>query len=339
MSTVSLDHGENERLRANYRDYIWPIIGLAAVGFSIWLLYHELRGISVDDVLKAIADIAPTNWVLAAGGAVLAYAALAGYDRIALMHLGRKVDWLFITLCSFTTYALSHNIGASVLSGAVVRYRAYATKGLTAAEIGVLVALCSFTFALGTLLLAGIVLVVEPDLPARFVDVLPVEASATTGALILGLVALYVFGSWLRFKPVRIGSFELTYPRLPVVIRQLVIGPIELIGAAAIIYFALPEAGNPGFMVVLGIFLASFSLALLSHAPGGIGVLELVFVAGLSEMDPADVLAALLVFRLFYLIIPFVAAIVVVLVFERSQLASILARRIAKPSDPGGHAS
>src|SRR5690606_6580599 len=99
------------------------------------------------------------------------------------------------------------------------------------------------------------------------------------------------------------------------------LGPLEIIGAAAIIYFALPAAGNPGYIVVLGIFLVSFSLALLSHAPGGLGVLEIAFITGLSEMDPADVLAALLVFRLLYLIIPFVAALFVALGFERSQLA------------------
>src|SRR5690606_38504567 len=108
---------------------------------------------------------------------------------------------------------------------------------------------------------------------------------------------------------------------LPTVLRQLVIGPLEIVAAAAIIYFALPEAGNPGFMIVLGIFVVSFSLALLSHAPGGLGVLEIAFITGLSEMDQAHVLAALLVFRLLYLVIPFVIALLVVLAFERSQLA------------------
>ncbi|HEX5932742.1 MAG TPA: UPF0104 family protein, partial [Pseudorhizobium sp.] len=70
---------------------------------------------------------------------------------------------------------------------------------------------------------------------------------------------------------------------------------------------------------VLGIFLASFSAALISHAPGGLGVLELVFVMGLPDMDQADVIAALLVFRLFYLLIPFAIALAVIFVFERTQ--------------------
>ena len=91
-------------------------------------------------------------------------------------------------------------------------------------------------------------------------------------------------------------------------------------GAAAIIYFALPDAGNPGFVTILGVFIASFSVALVSHAPGGLGVLEYVFLTALPDMDQAGVLAALIVFRLFYLLLPLTLALIVVLVFERSQL-------------------
>src|SRR5690606_38361281 len=143
---------------------------------------------------------------------------------------------------------------------------------------------------------------------------------------ILALVALYVVGSLVGFRPIRTRWLKLEYPRPSLVFRQLVIAPVELIGAAAIIYFVLPAEGNPGFFVVLGIFLASFSAALLSHAPGGIGVLELVFIAGLPEIDPAAALAALAVFRLFFLLVPFIMALVVILIFERS-------RYVARASD------
>jgi uncharacterized membrane protein YbhN (UPF0104 family) len=295
------------------------VVGLGAVALSVWLLYHELRGISFADLGDSFAAISRHSWALACAATLAAYAALAGYDHIALTHLRRKVSPLFVTLTSFTAYALAHNIGASVFSGAVVRYRAYSSWGLTAAEVGVLVAFCSFTFALGTLLLTGLVLLIEPGILERFVDMLPVEASATTGVLLLALVGLYVLGSWLHLKPLKLGRFDLQYPRLPIVARQLVNGPIEQAPAAAIVYFALPAAGNPGYLVVLGIFLISFSIALLSHAPGGLGVLELAFINGLPDMDQADVLAALIVFRLLYLIIPFVLSLVMIVVFERQQ--------------------
>jgi hypothetical protein len=50
-------------------------------------------------------------------------------------------------------------------------------------------------------------------------------------------------------------------------------------------------------------------------------VLELIFVAMMPDVPKADVIAALLVFRLFYLLLPFAIAIMVVLLFERARLA------------------
>ncbi len=305
-----------------WKDYIWPAIGLGAVTISVWLLYKELRSISLEDVIDSLAAITLKQWLLSASCALLSYMSLAGYDRIALKHLNKKISWLFISLCSFTAYALSHNIGASVISGAVVRYRAYSSKGLSGAEVAVLVGFCSFTFALGTLILSAIVLLIEPDLLQRFNGDIPESLAIAAGIVILVLVALYVFGSWMQLRPLRIGSkFQLSYPRLSVVKWQLLIAPLELIGAAGIIYFALPEAGHPGFLIVLGIFLISFSAALISNAPGGLGVLEFLFITGLPNLNPADVLAALIVFRLLYLLIPFGISLIVVLVFEKSEFA------------------
>jgi glycosyltransferase 2 family protein len=322
------------------RDYVWPLIGATAVIVSTWLLYHEIRNLSLDDIVDSLNAIPLHRWLLAASATIVAYVALAGYDRIALSHLGKRISWPFVTLCSFTTYALAHNIGASVFSGAVVRYRAYTSRGLTATEVGILVALCSFTFALGTLELSGLVLLIEPELAARFVEDVPEDLVMGLGAAMLALISLYVLGSWMRLKPFRIGSFQLSYPRLPIVLRQLVIGPLELIGAAGIIYFALPGEGNPGFLVVLGIFLASFTAALLSHAPGGLGVLEIMFVTGLPDSDPADVLAALIVFRLFYLLTPFAVSLLLILLFERGEFVR---RKLyldrSGPSSTGGRRS
>jgi uncharacterized membrane protein YbhN (UPF0104 family) len=301
----------------------WPLVSSAAIVISIYILYKDLRGLSLDEFMASLEAIPTSGWLLAIAATVVAYAALAAYDHLALEHLGHRISLWFITVTSFTTYALSHNIGASVFSGALVRYRAYTSKGLTGSEVGVLVAFCSFTFALGTVMLFGLVLVLEPEIIERFADFLPIGAAFSTGVFILALVGLYVAGSLVGVRPIRTRWLKLEYPRPSLVLRQLVIAPVELIGAAAIIHFVLPAEGNPGFFVVLGIFLASFSVALLSHAPGGIGVLELVFIAGLPEIDPAAVLAALAVFRVFYLLVPFVIALFVILIFER---ANFLAR-------------
>lgn len=301
------------------KEYIWPVVGLGAVIFSVYLLYHQLKGISYDDIVNSLQAIPLNGWLLAALATVGAYVALAGYDRIALLHLRKKISWRFITIASFTAYAIGHNLGASVFSGGVVRYRAYSSQGLSGADVGILVAFCSFTFALGSILLGGIVLVIQPSMLNRFNEDLPTWVGLGAGIGMLTLVALYVLGSVLKFRALKIRHFTLEYPAIPIVWRQLLIGPLELLAAAAIIYFALPADSNPGYLLVLGIFLASFSAALISHAPGGLGVLEVLFLLALPDVNPADVVAALLVFRLFYLLIPFAISLVFVVLFEHDQ--------------------
>ena len=318
---------------------LWPLIGLMVVVGSFYLLYHELKGESVGAEVWADLKAIPLPAYLAAGASTLAaYAALAWYDHIALLHLGVKhISWIYISICSFTTYALSHNIGASAFSGAMVRYRAYSTKGLTAAQVAVLVAFCAFTFAFGSVLLGGLLLTIQPSMMLRLSGMLPDIITAPHTALTIGLgclaiVALYIIGSLMRFRPLTIGKIQIVYPRPEIMVRQLFAAPMELVGAAGIIYFALPETGNPGFLVVLGTFLFSFSAALISTAPAGLGVFELLFIKAVPDVPRLKVLSALLVFRLFYLIIPLLIAIVVVIIFERGKLVESKDRRRGDPS-------
>ena len=215
----------------------------------------------------------------------------------------------------------------------MVRYRAYSTKGLGVGEIGLLVAFCSFTFTLGNVLLGGVTLLIDPALVDRYVSGLPGWAGRGLGTILLAGPWLYTVGSLLHFKPLRLRGFELVYPRPPIAARQLLAGPIELIGAAGIIYFALPQAGNPGFIVVLGVFLASFTLALVSHAPGGLGVLEFSFLKAMPDAPAASVLAALLVFRLLYLILPLLFSLFVVVAFERERIGELLRTRLRGRND------
>jgi uncharacterized membrane protein YbhN (UPF0104 family) len=67
-------------------------------------------------------------------------------------------------------------------------------------------------------------------------------------------------------------------------------------------------------------------------------VFELVFLTAMPDVPKVDVLAALIIFRLFYLLIPFALSIVVVLLFERARLAQTWRDRMkvggAPPATP-----
>jgi len=53
-------------------------------------------------------------------------------------------------------------------------------------------------------------------------------------------------------------------------------------------------------------------------------VLEIAFLAGMPDVPQANVVAALLVFRLLYLIVPLLFSLAVVLVFERGRWRALV---------------
>ncbi len=321
---------------------LWPLVGLAVAALCVFLLVRELWSLSWPTCGRACAMSARcTGWALSAArfSPTRRLPGMTGSPSSTSIATcpGRSSRW-----ASFVSYALSHNIGAAVLSGAVVRYRIYSTKGLSVGEIGVLVAFCAFTFGLGVTILGGILLVIHPELAQRFID-LPEPFARLAGLGMLLAVCLYVAGSLMHLKPAKIWGFSVFYPRPEIVVRQLIIGPMELIGAAAIIYFCLPESHNPGFVIVLE-FSSPRSRCDFLACSGRVGVLELLFIKGLPDIPQPQVVAALIVFRLFYLVLPLAISLVAVVFFERHQMmlrrkaegqtVSVESISIPKPSSP-----
>lgn len=82
---------------------------------------------------------------------------------------------------------------------------------------------------------------------------------------------------------------------------------------------------------LLGAFLAAQLLGLVSHVPGGLGVFEGVMMLLLGPYVPADqLLAALLLYRLIYYVMPLVPALLVLVTDAlRNRRAQIIQARVA----------
>ena len=59
------------------KKYLWPVVGAATIAVCGWLLYKELRGLSLDDVWDSLMAISAMHWLLAGASTLVAYAALA----------------------------------------------------------------------------------------------------------------------------------------------------------------------------------------------------------------------------------------------------------------------
>jgi hypothetical protein len=299
------------------------IIAVAAV-----VLYHILRDFNVDELFRALRATDRRTLVVAGLFVAAGYLTLTFYDLFALRTVGRpELPYRTAALASFTSYAIGHNVGASVFSGGAVRYRVYSASGLSVIEVTKICFIAGLTFWLGNATVLGLGILDAPQ-AARALDQLPLWANRVIALVLLGLLAAYV--SWVWVKPRLIGrdGWQVQLPGGPLTLIQIAIGIVDLACCAAAMYMLVPDDPHVGFVTVAVIFVAATLLGFASHAPGGLGVFDAAMLVALWQFDKEDLLAGLLLFRLLYYIIPFVLALAVLA--TREVLLSRSSRRISK---------
>jgi hypothetical protein len=328
--------GMLKKLRGTAR-YFDRKIGLSRIGVAlsvtiivvaVVVLYHILRDIDPDELIDAIEA---TDWrtLIIAGLFVAAgYLTLTFYDVFALHTIGRsEVPYRTAALAGFTSYAVGHNVGASVFSGGAVRYRIYSSWGLSVIEVTKICFVAGLTFWLGNATVLGLGILDAPQ-AARALDHLPLWANRVLALVILGLLGSYVAWVWVRPRVIGRDGWQVTLPGGPLTLLQIGIGILDLACCAAAMYMLVPDEPNLGFVTVAVIFVAATLLGFASHAPGGLGVFDAAMMVALWQFDKEDLLAGLLLFRLLYYITPFVLSLGILGI--REALLSLTARRIAR---------
>jgi glycosyltransferase 2 family protein len=315
----------------------WSRLGIALsltiIVVAVVVLYHILRTIDLDELLDAIEA---TDWhtLIIAGLFVAAgYLTLTFYDLFALRTIGRpEVPYRVAALAGFTSYAVGHNVGASVFSGGAVRYHIYSSWGLSVVEVTKICFVAGLTFWLGNATVLGLGVLEAPQ-QASDIDQLPVGLNRILALVILAVLAAYV--AWVWSKPRVIGreGWKVALPGGPLTLVQIVIGILDLACCALAMYWLVPDEPHIGFIPVAVIFVTATLLGFASHAPGGLGVFDATMMVALWQFDKEDLLAGLLLFRLLYYIIPFVLSLLILGVREAliGRAARRLEQRRAEP--------
>jgi phosphatidylglycerol lysyltransferase len=175
----------------------------------------------------------------------------------------------------------------------------------------------------------GAALLFDP-IGAPLLNVLGPSADRWIGGSIL--LALTGFVGWLSAAKRQLNLFgwRLPMPGGRSAVAQILIGAIDIAAACAALYLLLPADVAPSFVAFLIVFVVGILFSVISHAPGGLGVMEATILVGLGAVGRSDVLAALLVFRIVYYLLPLVLAAAAILVIEF---------RRARPSTTGSEAT
>ena len=284
------------------------VVSAAIAVMAIFALTHALKNVDYDQVF---AIIGRTNAGLVALALMLvatSYGSLTLYDLLALRTIGRTdVPYRIAALASFTSYPIAHGVGAVALISPVIRYRIYSCNGLGAIDVANICFLTGLTFWLGNLTALGLSLSYDPA-AISLMDYLPPQLNRSlAAALLLGVVSFLVW-SWLSPRSLGARRWQVRLPSGPMVLLQIAIGIFDLGAAALAMYVLIPAGMNIGFFRLTAVFIAATLLGFASHTPAGIGVFDAAILIGFGGEDREPLIAALLMFRFLYHLLPFVLA-------------------------------
>ena len=218
------------------RAIVWPVLGgLALFLVALAVLRAEFRAVSWGEITRDVLSTPAPNLAAALALTALNYLVLSGYDLLAFRYVGKSLPPTHIVGASFLAYAIGHNVGLAMLSGASVRYRFYSRWGVTAHELSRIVVSCAVTFWLGLLALGGFSLAsappVVPGLPGPRVVM-------GVGWALMAVVGAYLAATVMRREPIRVRGYSLSLPSPALATGQLLISAFGL----ALIALVVDEA-------------------------------------------------------------------------------------------------
>jgi uncharacterized membrane protein YbhN (UPF0104 family) len=284
------------------------VVSIAIAGLAVFALTHAVNNVDYDEVFEIVRRTNTGLIALALMLVATSYGSLTLYDLLALRTIGRgDVAYRIAALASFTSYPIAHGVGAVSLVSPAIRYRIYSHHGLGVFDVANICFLTGLTFWLGNLTALGLSLLYEPD-AIRLIDYLPPQVNRLLAAALLLGVAAFLVWSWL--SPRRIGTrrWPVRLPSGPIVLLLIAIGILDLGAAALAMYVLIPPGMSIGVFRLVAVFIAATLLGFASHAPAGIGVFDAAILLGLGDENKEPLIAALLMFRFLYHLLPFVTA-------------------------------
>ena len=315
--------------RNRLKTYAGVLVSVLLASLAAWVLWRTFQRISFADVLVQMRAVPASKLALAGLCAAAALTVLASYEVAVVRYVKHCIGRAKPMLTAYIAFPLGHAIGQAMLSGGALRYRMYTPAGFSATEVGATVLLANLPYALGVGLLLDISLVAAAEMLE------PMFRLSSGWLRALGIFGLckdagYVALILLRKKPIKLGGWSVNLPTPAMTALQLVVGLADIFLVSSVLYLMLPESVGLAYLPFLGAYLASILAGVLSHVPAGLGVLESMLLLLLPDVPPEQLLAAVLMYRVIYEIIPVLLALALWGMFEGFARDGVLLRLFAR---------
>ncbi|TNF18270.1 MAG: bifunctional lysylphosphatidylglycerol flippase/synthetase MprF [Rhodobacteraceae bacterium] len=308
MAAAEILPPQNRLLRIIEHPAVKIIVPLVIAAIAVVVLHKLAAHVKWADVKADLAGASRLSLLKALGFTLLSFAGISLYDALATRAVAPgMVPFRIAALAGAGGYAVSGLLGVSYLTGTAVRYRTYSGFGLDMARIAGVIAVSWSGFLCGLALVFGTLLALHP---VGLSAVLPIPPAIETAVGFAILAALAAYLIWLATgeRHVKAGGFALPLPGVGIGAALSLAGVLDLGGAALTLYVLMPGDLATSLPFFFTIFFGAVGLGILSHSPGGLGVFEATIIAGTGASGRSDVLAALVLYRVLYTILPFALA-------------------------------
>jgi len=300
----------------NWVNWTWVKNGLTVVFFCLvaYLLYQQATTIEWGKVLETLKNTSMVTLATGFGVGVLCYFVYASYDLFGRYLLGLKVSMAKTWFVAWLSYAFNLNL-SSLVGGIAFRYRLYSRLGVKAGDVTKILGISIATNWLGYILLAGGLFVSGQVNPPESWSVNATHLQFI-GAAFIAVVLVYLgMCAFSTKREFQVRDTTLTLPSVSIALLQLVVACIHWTLMATVIYQFLADDVN--FPTVFAVLLVSSLAGVITHIPGGLGVLEAVFLALLAgQVEKSTILGSLFAYRCVFYLIPLAIATPTYLVFE-----------------------
>jgi phosphatidylglycerol lysyltransferase len=315
--------------RSRLKTWFGVSVSVALACLAAWVLWRTFQRISFRDVLAQVHALPSTTLALASLCAAGAFATLAAYEVAVVRYVKHCIGRARPVLTALIAFPLSHAVGQAMLSGGAIRYRMYTPAGFKPTEVGAAVLMANLPYALAFGLFLDLSLVFGAE---RLEPFFRVSSQWLFALGCLGLVkdVGYLVLVVTRRKPIKLGGWSVPLPTPAMTALQLCVGIIDVALVSSILYLLLPDSVGISYLPFVAVYLASVLAGVLSHVPAGLGVLESMLLLLLPDVPPEQLLAAVLMYRVIYEIVPTLLALALWGTFEgfaRDGAGSRLFRR------------
>lgn len=242
------------------------------------------------------------------------YTAYASYDLFGRHLLKLRTAAFPTMLAAWISYACNLNLGA-IIGSVALRYRLYSRLGVSSGDVTKVIGISVTSNWLGYCLLAGGLFAsgsIEPP-ESWAIGKLSLQLIGAALLLFVGTYLYFCFFSKKREYEIRNKTF--TLPPAKIVLLQFGAAFVHWTLMAVTIYQFMPD--ELAFPTVYAVLLVSCVAGAVSHVPGGLGVLEAVFVALLAgEIPKHQLIAGVFAYRCVFYFAPLLISLPLYLAFE-----------------------